>query len=59
MFNPQEWLSLDPKIRSFYENNKTFEKLYEDITDWKWLPLVGFIHDLGKIMLIEDFGGLP
>jgi len=24
-----------------------------------WLPLVGLIHDLGKIMLLKDYGSLP
>lgn len=27
--------------------------------DKDWLPLVGLIHDLGKIMLLPEFGGLP
>lgn len=24
-----------------------------------WLPLVGLLHDLGKVMMLEEFGGIP
>lgn len=30
-----------------------------EFADKDWLPLVGLIHDLGKIMLQKEYGGLP
>lgn len=27
--------------------------------EYEWLPLVGLIHDLGKILVLPEFGGLP
>ena len=37
---------------------KYLHELYKNINDWGWFPLVGFIHDLGKILIKEEFGGL-
>jgi hypothetical protein len=34
-----------------YEDAKYLHNLYPDIEDWDWLILVGFIHDLGKVLL--------
>lgn len=31
----------------------------EELAGKDWLPLVGLIHDLGKIMLRKDYGDLP
>lgn len=27
--------------------------------EWDWFHLTGFIHDLGKLLLLPKFGGLP
>jgi len=42
-----------------YEDAKYIHNLYPDIEDWDWLILVGFIHDLGKVLLSDKFGALP
>ena len=33
-------------------------ELYSHIDQWDWLPLTGYIHDLGKIMMLPEFGEL-
>jgi inositol oxygenase len=38
---------------------QTAEALREQFPDNEWLPLVGLIHDLGKILVLPQFGGLP
>lgn len=58
LFKPQAWDSLPAKWRDIYQNN-TLKTLYSHIEDWSWLALVAFIHDLGKVMLMPEFGGLP
>jgi len=42
-----------------YEEAKYLHNLYPHIEDFDWFILVGFIHDLGKVLLSKDFGGLP
>jgi len=37
---------------------QTAEALREKYPDIEWLPLVGLIHDLGKILVLPQFGGL-
>jgi inositol oxygenase len=37
----------------------TAEALREKYPEIEWLPLVGLIHDLGKVMVLPEFGGLP
>jgi inositol oxygenase len=38
---------------------QTAEALRRNFPEQDWLPLVGLIHDLGKIMVLPEFGGLP
>jgi len=38
---------------------QTAETLREQFPGIEWMPLVGLIHDLGKIMVLPQFGGLP
>jgi len=38
---------------------QTAETLRQNYPEQDWLPLVGLIHDLGKIMVFPEFGGLP
>ncbi len=57
LFREKAWNELPTKWRELYENN-TIKTLYKDIQDWSWFPLVGFIHDLGKVMLLPKFGEL-
>ena len=32
--------------------------MYPHIIDFDWIPLVGYLHDLGKIMLLPEFHNL-
>ena len=56
LFTYDEWEYLPSEIKQKYP--KYLDELYKDIDDWTWFPLVGFIHDLGKILIKEEFGGL-
>ena len=56
LFSENEWKNLPKNIKNIY--NTDLDKLYSNILDWDWLYLVGFIHDLGKILLTEKFGNL-
>ena len=56
LFTKEEWENLPDEYKEKY--NTTLDKFYK-FDDWDWLILIGFIHDLGKIMLLENFGGLP
>ena len=58
LFNLDEWRKLPNKYRTLFDN-KTLTNFYPSITKWDWLPLVGFIHDLGKILLLPQYGNLP
>jgi len=42
-----------------YHAFQTAEALRKKYPDIEWLPLVGLIHDLGKILVLKEFGGLP
>lgn len=57
LFREQAWAELPAQWRSLYEQH-TIKSLYKEITDWSWFPLIGFIHDLGKVMLLPKFGAL-
>lgn len=57
LFKIREWNNLEPSIKYFY--SKSIDKLFPTITDWSWLPLIGLIHDLGKVMTLKEFGELP
>tara|TARA_Y100001970_G_C14236357_1_gene862061 strand:- start:2056 stop:3000 length:945 start_codon:yes stop_codon:yes gene_type:complete len=57
LFRIREWNSLEPSIKYLY--NKSLDQLYPTIQDWSWLPLIGLIHDLGKVMVLKEFGELP
>lgn len=54
-----EWDSLPNEVRKMYEDAKYLHNLYPDVEDWDWLILVGFIHDLGKVICINEFGNIP
>jgi len=45
-----------PQIFHALQTGEELRKLYPDI---EWLPLVGLIHDLGKILLLPEYGGEP
>ena len=57
LFTIEEWNNLPEKWKKIYNTN--LNELYSDIKDWNWFPLIGFIHDLGKILTTKEFGNLP
>jgi inositol oxygenase len=57
LFTELEWIDIPIQYKALY--NTTLDSYYSDINDWSWLPLIGFIHDLGKIMMLDVFGCLP
>lgn len=52
-----EWATLPPTVRTHYP--QYLHELYPEIEDWSWLPLVGFLHDMGKILASTEWGALP
>jgi len=56
LFKEEVWNDLPDEYRIIY--NKTINEFY-NIIDFDWFILLGFIHDLGKVLLLEDFGSLP
>ena len=57
LFSREEWENLPSLIKDTY---KTYlHEQYESIQEWDWFPLVGFIHDLGKVLVLKEFGKLP
>lgn len=58
LFTKNEWSGLPQKYKELY-GNKRIKDFYKNILDWDWLILIGFIHDLGKIMLLPNYGELP
>lgn len=57
LFTNSHWIQLPEKYKNMY--NTTLSDFYKSITDWEWFPVIGLIHDLGKILLSKEFGGLP
>lgn len=49
----------DADFAQIYHAFQTAEALRLKYPDIEWLPLVGLIHDLGKVMLLPEFGALP
>ncbi|RDX85369.1 Inositol oxygenase 2, partial [Mucuna pruriens] len=46
----------EPQIEHLLQ---TAEAIRRDYPDEEWLHLTGLIHDLGKVLLLPSFGGLP
>lgn len=59
LFRDHEWQSLPKVWQDFYTEKQSLSNLYSHIKDWSWFPLVGFVHDLGKIMTLPEYGQLP
>lgn len=57
LFRDHEWEELPERWKTLFAAN-SIKSLYSNIKDWSWFPLLGFIHDLGKVMLLERFGSL-
>ena len=54
LFSPTEWNSIPTNYRSKYPDT-----IFKLVIDKDWLPLIGFIHDLGKILVLPELGQLP
>lgn len=52
-----EWETLPLSVKKSYPTY--LHELYPDITDWSWLPLIGFLHDMGKVLASAEWGALP
>jgi inositol oxygenase len=57
LFSTEEWNNLPQKYQKLY--NTTISDYYNHINDWSWLPVIGLIHDLGKVLVLPEFGCLP
>ncbi|MDX1902036.1 MAG: inositol oxygenase family protein [Gammaproteobacteria bacterium] len=57
LFSDEEWKGLPDEVRESYYNY--LDELYPEIENWSWLPLIGFIHDLGKVLALQNWGKLP
>ena len=57
IFTEEDWNTLPTKYKNLY--NTTITQLYDHIKDWKWLILIGLIHDLGKVLVLKEFGNYP
>ena len=53
LFTEKQWNLLPKNIKKLYSTS--ISNLYKHITDWSWFPLVGLIHDLGKILVLDNF----
>lgn len=40
-------------------NYDYLHEMYPHIKTWDWLPLTGFLHDIGKILLLPEYGEYP
>eukprot|EP00994_Dinema_validum_P006324 NODE_463_length_1666_cov_106.226964_g335_i0.p1 GENE.NODE_463_length_1666_cov_106.226964_g335_i0~~NODE_463_length_1666_cov_106.226964_g335_i0.p1 ORF type:complete len:336 (-),score=87.32 NODE_463_length_1666_cov_106.226964_g335_i0:576-1583(-) len=58
LFDQEEWEDLPQSARDLY-GGLALHELYSHITDWDWFPLVGFIHDCGKVLATPHFGECP
>lgn len=57
LFSNSEWDKLPDKYKIDYST--TIKDYYKNITDWTWLMVIGLIHDLGKVLVLPEFGALP
>eukprot|EP00448_Togula_jolla_P020244 CAMPEP_0170589294 /NCGR_PEP_ID=MMETSP0224-20130122/11275_1 /TAXON_ID=285029 /ORGANISM="Togula jolla, Strain CCCM 725" /LENGTH=371 /DNA_ID=CAMNT_0010913045 /DNA_START=71 /DNA_END=1186 /DNA_ORIENTATION=+ len=57
-FSSKEWGLLPAHAQQMYQG-RTLASHLPHITDWSWFPLVGLIHDLGKVCMEDGFGAMP
>jgi inositol oxygenase len=56
LFSKLEWDNLTESKRIYF--SKSIKNFYNNICNWDWLPLIGLIHDMGKVLLLDEFGKL-
>lgn len=56
LFEQNEWNNIPDNYKKLY--NTTISQLYNHILDWSWFPLIGLIHDFGKVLVLKDFYSL-
>jgi len=49
----------DVEFPQIFHNFQTAEDLRSQYPDLDWMHLVGLLHDLGKILTLPEYGGLP
>jgi len=59
LFTDESWNCLPKKIKKLYGEDKTILDYYYYINSWDWLPLIGFIHDLGKVLVLAEWCNYP
>lgn len=57
LFSATEWKRLPIDMQLQYATY--LHQHYADIKDWSWLPLIGFLHDAGKVLATAEWGALP
>lgn len=57
LFTNEEYKQLPMKYQLLF--NTTIDSLYNHINDWSWLQIIGLIHDLGKVLVLPEFGYFP
>jgi inositol oxygenase len=56
LFSKEQWNDIPEIFRTIYQKN--INEFYR-FESFNWLILIGFIHDLGKVLLLDKFGKLP
>jgi inositol oxygenase len=56
LFPDALWERVPSAWRARWDGGVTVRQLYGDMP---WLPLVGLVHDLGKVLLLPEIAGLP
>ena len=57
LFDEEEFDELPSEMKKKFDT--TIDKLYVNIKSWSWLILLGLIHDLGKVLVLPEFGCFP
>lgn len=55
IFSKDEWMTLATRNKILY--GTTFRHLYHNIKNWDWLPLVGLVLNVGKLLSSSNIGG--
>jgi inositol oxygenase len=56
LFSDAEWGALPPSRQQQYADD--LASLFPAITNWDWLPLIGLLHDCGKVLATTEWNAL-